>query len=107
MFAYRRSTSVRGSLAFLLALPIAVFGSSPLLAQDDTDSVALDDEPLEEIIVTGSRLARTGFDTPSPVVVIGDPEMRGNTSPSICKPSGRGPWSSSAWSFRISKSLRR
>lgn len=71
MFASRRSTSVRGSLAFLLAMPLAVFSSSPLLARDDTDSPVLDDEVLVEIIVTGSRLARTGLDTPSkePVAV--------------------------------------
>ena len=64
-------------LAFLLALPLAFFCGSPVMAQDASQGDALDDDALEEIIVTGSRLARTGFDTPSPVVVIGDPEIRG------------------------------
>jgi len=35
---------------------------------------------LEEILVTGSRLSRTGFETPSPVIVIGTEEIRSSTS---------------------------
>lgn len=34
----------------------------------------------EEIIVTGSRLARSGFETPSPVTVIGNADIRASTA---------------------------
>lgn len=30
----------------------------------------------EQVVVTGSRIARTGFDTPSPVTVVGEEELR-------------------------------
>ena len=83
MFSFKCSKSINGPLGLLAALPLAFICGSPLMAQDVTSGDVLDDEALEEIIVTGSRLARSGFDTPSPVVVIGDPEIRGNTSPSI------------------------
>lgn len=42
-----------------------------------------DDDDLEEIVVTGSRLARTGFETPSPVIVIGDAQIRTSTTPAL------------------------
>lgn len=37
----------------------------------------------EEVVVTGSRLARTGFDTPTPVTVIGEEEINAEAAPSI------------------------
>jgi iron complex outermembrane recepter protein len=33
-------------------------------------------EDVEQVVVTGSRIARTGFDTPSPVTVMGAEELR-------------------------------
>ena len=35
---------------------------------------------VDEVVVTGSRLSRTGFDTPSPVVVLGADEIRSTTA---------------------------
>ena len=56
--------------------------SSPALAQG-ANSDAMDTESLEEITVTGSRLARTGFTTPSPVVMVGADDIAANSAPAI------------------------
>lgn len=37
----------------------------------------------EEVVVTGSRLNRSGFDTPTPVTVIGEEEINAEAAPSI------------------------
>ncbi len=49
----------------------------------DADAEAEAEDVLEEIITTGSRLIRSGFDAPSPVVIIGNKEIRASTSPAI------------------------
>ena len=50
----------------------------PVYAQDMQQ-----EELVEEIVVTGSRLSRTGFDTPTPVTVIGEEEINAEAAPSI------------------------
>lgn len=55
----------------------AVLFAFPAQAQDDAEDV------LEEITVTGSRLLRSGFDTPSPVIMVGRDEISASTSPSL------------------------
>lgn len=52
---------------------------APLLYAQDEDGAA----ELEEIVVTGSRIRRSGFDTPSPVTVIGVDEVAAATSPAL------------------------
>lgn len=59
---------------FLLAL-----GTAPVQAQDNDAAAAA----LEEIVVTGSRIRRSGFDTPSPVTVVGIDEVNAASSPAI------------------------
>lgn len=59
-------------------LPILVistaFYSLPVAAQDDdADDV---DQEIEEIIVTGSRIARDSFSSPSPIQVLDVEENR-------------------------------
>ena len=55
-----------GSVAFF----VVMFGTSaPALAQDQQQ------ETVEEVIVTGTRLARSGYDTPTPVTVLGSAEL--------------------------------
>ena len=52
-----------GATAFML--------STPLYAQDEeADQVSEEDLLVEEVIVTGSRIARSGFDTMMPTVVV-------------------------------------
>jgi outer membrane receptor protein involved in Fe transport len=52
-----------------------LFASAPVFAQD---AAAPQDEPVaadEQIVVTGSRIARSGFDQPTPVTVLGAEQM--------------------------------
>ena len=55
-----------GASAALLALMV----SSPAVAQDEDVSDASFDEPIEEIVTTGSRIKRTEFSSPSPVQIV-------------------------------------
>ncbi len=60
----------RMTMSLLLASTLAV---PAVKAQEENTQ-------LEEVVVTGSRLARTGFDTPSPVIVVGADELRNSTA---------------------------
>lgn len=61
-----------------IACAAAIGTTLPVLVQ------AQDDMTLrEEVVVTGSRLSRTGFDTPTPVTVIGQQEINAEAAPSI------------------------
>ena len=65
-----------------LGCAVAVLGLAlPLQAQEVTDSDG--DVLLEEIVVTGSRIPRTGFDTPSPVAIVGIEKIENTSSPAI------------------------
>jgi outer membrane receptor protein involved in Fe transport len=44
--------------------------SSPAVAQDEDVSEASFDEPIEEIVTTGSRIKRTEFSSPAPVQIL-------------------------------------
>ena len=69
-------------LSAVMLIGMSALGFAPqALAQDAADSE--DSQEIEEIIVTGSRLVRTGFDTPSPVIVIGTDEIGAGTSPAL------------------------
>src|SRR3546814_7781367 len=66
---------------------LAAFGGSAAMAQveaaDDVSSAAETAEPEESaIVVTGSRIARTGIDAPTPTVAMGaaDIEAKGITN---------------------------
>ncbi len=74
---YSRGTA--GIAAFILA---TVF-SNPVFAQDDAVAESAEDDILEEIVTTGSRLVRTGFDTPTPVVSVDAAEIGAATSPAL------------------------
>lgn len=68
-------------LGAVFALGLALLWNPSLAqAQDDDDAMS---EQLEEIVVTGSRLVRTGFETPSPVVMIGTEDIAANSSPAL------------------------
>ena len=76
---------VRAS-ASIVAIGVALFGAVPALAQDQADDV---EEPVsaevgadaagstegEAIVVTGSRIARSGFTAPTPVTVVGEEQI--------------------------------
>jgi outer membrane receptor protein involved in Fe transport len=62
------------------AVAIALY-AIPIQAQDSAEPN--DAEVLEEIVVTGSRIPRTGFDTPSPVSIVGLEKIENASSPAI------------------------
>lgn len=62
----RYLSGTAGVAAFMLAIMF----SNPAIAQDDADEADDDDEAIEEIITTGSRIRRTEFSSASPVQVI-------------------------------------
>ena len=71
--AKRRILTAVGMLPFILTLPILAGAQSASAQEEQTAQVQL-----EEIIVTGSRVIREGYDAPTPLTVIGIEElMRG------------------------------
>ncbi|MBT2187386.1 TonB-dependent receptor domain-containing protein [Sphingobium nicotianae] len=68
-----------GSSATALALGLALM-ASPALAQDAAAAAAAPQQaeaaPEEAIVVTGSRIARSGFDQPTPVTMINAEQMQ-------------------------------
>lgn len=58
-------------IAFLTSLSV-----NKAVAQSDEQAT----QATDEIIVTGSRLTRSGFETPSPVTVIGNDDIRASTA---------------------------
>jgi iron complex outermembrane receptor protein len=63
------------ALCALSLTTLGAAGAAHAQATDDSTQTTKDD-PLEQVVVTGSRIARTGFDTPSPVTVMGGDELR-------------------------------
>jgi len=57
--------------SLILALPTVVFAQDQSQDDKQSDDAAL----LEVIIVTGSRIARSGYETPSPVTMISSKDM--------------------------------
>lgn len=72
--ARHRSWPVIGALA-------ALGFSAPIQAQEISDSG--DSNAVEEIVVTGSRIPRSNFDTPSPVAIVGLEKIENASSPAI------------------------
>ncbi|MDJ0710628.1 MAG: TonB-dependent receptor [Woeseiaceae bacterium] len=69
-----------GSMSFVGAMALLMAGGAHSQA-----SVSADDNvaELEEITVTGSRIVRSGFSTPSPVVSIGAADIQQQTTPAL------------------------
>lgn len=67
---------LRAVSASLLALSASLVWSGSATAQDAAETRAAEEPQAEQaIVVTGSRLARSTFDTPSPVTVLGGEEL--------------------------------
>ena len=64
------------SLFTLTSLTMLCFVNGPVLAEEDEDSL------LEEVTVTASRLRQSGYESPTPVTVLGveDMQVRGTTN---------------------------
>jgi iron complex outermembrane recepter protein len=83
----RESTKARGhALVSSIALAASLCFATPALAQDtppaqDDAAAPTTPAPAQEdsdntVVVTGSRLGRTGFTTPTPVTVVGDAQIQ-------------------------------
>lgn len=58
--------------------------TTPVIAQESpTASSIQQGAPIEAVTVTGSRLARTGYETPTPVTVIGEADLASSGQPNI------------------------
>ena len=66
-----------------LAIVIGLSAAAQAQAQATAEAAKDTPEPVEEIVVTASRIARAGFDQPTPTTVIGDIELREGARPNI------------------------
>jgi len=83
IFAAGRMLGAASSLT--LAAVISSLATTPVLAQVSEDAGAQGataDNP-ETIIVTGSRVARSGFEAPTPVTVVGSEQLRMNSDTNV------------------------
>ena len=74
-----RSVALPGVLALSLVVPVgSAFAQEAKLA-----AAAPADQALEEIVVTGSRIERSGFDAPTPTTVLDNAEIQRAAAPNI------------------------
>lgn len=71
MTDYSRILSARGALLVATATAPFLF-AVPAMAQETSTG---DEEPMTEVIVTGSRIVRDGYDAPTPVAVLGEADI--------------------------------
>ena len=67
----------------LLGLFAVALGTAAYAQEAPTTTAPEDEEPIGDIVITGSRLARTGYDTPTPVTVIGEADILAAGVPNI------------------------
>jgi iron complex outermembrane receptor protein len=79
----------RGGMLLLSSAALAAFlvPAQALLAQSTgTPPLTMgtaDDAPTSEILVTGTRIARSGFDTPTPVTILGQAELNARSDTNV------------------------
>ncbi len=83
-----RSVPQKGCrLALLATVSLAAITATPALAQDapqaDTAETTAASAGADEIVVTGSRIARTGFTSPTPTTVLGSEEFAKVAAPNL------------------------
>lgn len=73
--------------ALLATVSLAAMTAAPAAAQDAAEPVGVEataaDAPAEEIVITGSRVARTGFTSPTPTTVLGSEEFAKIAAPNL------------------------
>ncbi len=77
-----RKASPVGSMTRLLSavavsLAVAAGGSSAALAQQPAGAA------IEEVVVTGSRIVRDGYDSPTPTTVVGSEQIQSQAAPNL------------------------
>ncbi len=72
-----RTTSLRTIHALACAGALAAAGwAAPVGAQQQTSAASTSAAPIQEVVVTGSLIKRTDTETPSPVQVISDQDLK-------------------------------
>jgi len=70
--------------AFCIAVGLLLIGLSPLsLAQDDDADFDDDEDFIEEVVVTGSRIKRRDFSSPSPITTINADDFEFSGQPTL------------------------
>lgn len=69
----------------VLALMALASAASPAVRAQEAPPPAdvVDAAAVEEVVVTGSRISRNGYDTPTPVTVVGEADIESAASPNI------------------------
>ncbi len=75
MLYFRNQTTSRALVVTTAASIVAMLATMPHTAYAADAQTA--QEPLEEIIITGSRIVRDGYEAPTPVTVVGAEELQG------------------------------
>src|SRR4051812_34944261 len=70
----RRRFAARGIVVTTAASVIALLATMPAPARAAQPQTA--QEPVEEIVITGSRIVRDGYEAPTPVTVVGVEQLQ-------------------------------
>lgn len=74
----------RGASSLAIVVMLSAAAQAQAQVAGATAEAAKDaDEPVEEIVVSASRIARAGFDQPTPTTVLGEVELREGARPNI------------------------
>ena len=76
----RRWSRVVPALAATLALEV---GAAQIQNTDSVTTPVSDDKPIEEIVVTGTRIKRRDFVTPSPLTTINFEDIASSGQPTL------------------------
>src|SRR5690606_27154623 len=79
--ANKKTAILKGG--YLGAVAVALLTTSGAQAQSESDDENSNANTAETIIVTGSRISKTGFDQPTPTTVIGTEELLQGDRPNI------------------------
>lgn len=69
--------------ALLVTASLIAVAGAPAFAQDAADAATEAEVPVEDIVVTGSRIARSGFTAPTPTTVLGTQEFERVAAPNL------------------------
>ncbi len=84
MAVFGTKTSLGHSSGFLaLATAVCVASFLPVSAIAQTDAAPADAAPVEEITVTGTRVARDGYQAPTPLSVLGEEDIKAEAPANI------------------------
>ncbi len=108
------TTAVRHRRGWLAGTAIAAMAAVPALAQTPaapapqaTAITTAEEAPAEDLVITGSRIARSGYDAPTPVAIVTETELKAEPQANISDyintlPPVRGSQSSSTSSGSLS-----